>query len=86
MFLEENIVFVVATVFILGIACFWSVMCYLIAVAYYRHYYSQNRNMFEEDGKETSDNELIDTVSYEYLDYPSNRPNEGHRVNKFNSI
>ena len=70
MFLEENIVFVVAAIFILGIACFWSVMCYLIAVAYYRYHHLHNRNMFEEEGKETSDNEIVNTLSHESLDDP----------------
>ena len=86
MFLEENIVFVVAVVFILGIACFWSAMCYIIAAAYYRRRHSQNINTFEEDGKESTFNNCNNGLVFESLDYLQNRSNEGQRVNRFNSI
>ena len=86
MFLEENIVFVVAVVFILGIACFWSAMCYIIAAAYYRRRHSQNINTFEEDGKECIDNDCMNSFVSESLDYHKNRSNEGQRVIRFNSI
>ena len=86
MFLEENIVFVVAVVFILGIACFWSAMCYIIAAAYYRRRHSQNINTFDEDGKESTFNNCNNGLVSESLDYPQNRSNEGQRVNRLNSI
>ena len=86
MFLEENIVFVVAAIFILVIACFWGVMCYIISAAYYRRSPSQNINTFEEDGKEYTDNDCNNSLFFKSLDYHKNRSNEGQRVIRFNSI
>ena len=86
MFLEENIVFVVAAIFILGIACFWGVMCYIISAAYYRRSPSQNINTFEEDGKEYTDNDCNNSLVFKSLDYHKNRSTEGQRVIRFNSI
>lgn len=61
-------------------------MCYLIAVSYYRHRHSQERNTFGRDGEEGTENECTNVVVFQSLGDFINGPIEGQNPERFYSL